>query len=380
HAGYARLREALSRLRKAEAAGGWPAIPEGPALAPGSRGPRVQILRRRLAELPGVEDPDAGVTAAARDRFDAELAQSVRRFQERHGLEPDGRIGPTTLAALNAPVGWWIRQIELNLERWRWIPRGLGDPHVFVNIPGFDIQLEQSGATVWRARIVVGKAFTPTPVFSDRIVAIVVNPPWNVPESIARGEYLPELRDDPETFRSRGLRLLEGTGEDARDVDPASVDWHALDEGRFPYRLRQDPGPDNALGRLKFHLTNEFSIYLHDTPARSLFGRSDRDLSHGCIRVERPLELAAMILGEASQDMLSEALEGTEERHLPVKPPVPIHILYLTAWVDETDTLLFAPDVYGFDGPQRTALDRAASRVSGGPASGAKEITRPPAR
>jgi murein L,D-transpeptidase YcbB/YkuD len=151
-----------------------------------------------------------------------------------------------------------------------------------------------------------------------------------------------------------------------------------MDKGRFPYHLRQDPGPDNALGRLKFHLTNDFRIYLHDTPTRGLFGRSGRDLSHGCIRVERPLELAKQLLGESSQDLLREALDQTEERHLSVKPPVPIHILYLTAWVDEAGVLRFGPDVYEFDGPQRTALERVASRVSGGPASGAKEATRPP--
>jgi len=326
HAGYARLRDALSRLREVEAAGGWPAIPEGP------------------------------------------------------GLEPDGRLGPTTLAALNLPVESRIRQVELNLERWRWIPRRLGSPYVFVNIPGFSLELVRDGVPVWRTRIVVGKAFSPTPVFSDRIVTVVANPPWNVPKSIALGEYLHDLRKDPRALRRRGFRLLEGAQEDAREVDPTTVDWHALDNGRFPYRLRQDPGPNNALGRLKFHLTNGYRIYLHDTPTRGLFGQSDRDLSHGCIRVERPLDLAAQLLGEASQELLHEALDKTKERHLSVKPPVPIHILYLTAWVDETGALRFSPDVYGFDGPQSTALDRVATRVSGGPASGAKEATRSPAR
>ena len=181
-------------------------------------------------------------------------------------------------------------------------------------------------------------------------------------------------------FERRGLRLFEGPGPDAREVDPATVEWQALDEGHFPYRIRQDPGPNNALGRLKFHLTNDFRIYLHDTPTPSLFDRAGRDLSHGCIRVERPLELAAQLLGESSQGLLREALGKTEERHLSVEPRVPIHILYLTAWVDDAGGLRFGADVYEFDGPQRTALGRVASRVSGGPASGAKEATRPPAR
>lgn len=379
HAGYARLREALRELRQVEAAGGWPAIPGGPALEPGSRGPRVALLRQRLSEPGGEGESATGATAGAGDQFDEALAESVRRFQKRHGIEPDGRLGATTLAELNVPVERRIRQVELNLERWRWIPRQLGDPHIFVNIPGFDLELVRGGVSVWRTRIVVGKAFSPTPVFSDRIVAVVVNPPWNVPKSIALGEYLRELRKNPRAFKRRGLRLLEGPEADAREVDPSTVNWHALSKGRFPYRLRQDPGPNNALGRLKFHLTNDFRIYLHDTPTRGLFGQSDRDLSHGCIRVERPLDLAGQLLGESSQGLLREALDQTKERHLSLKPPVSIHILYLTARVDEAGALRLSPDVYEFDGPQRTALDRVASRVSGGPASGAKEATRPPA-
>jgi murein L,D-transpeptidase YcbB/YkuD len=380
HAGYARLRKALNELQKVKAAGGWPAIPDGPTLELGSCEPRVALLRKRLSAPAKEEKSATDATADECAPFDEALAGSVRRFQVQHGVEPNGKVDGLTLGELNVSVGRRMRQLVVNLERWRWIPRRLGDPHVFVNIPGFDLELVRGGVSAWRTRIVVGKAFTPTPVFSDRIVAVVANPPWNVPNSIAVGEYLRELRKDPSRFKRRGIRLLQGPEENPRDVDPASVDWHALGNGRFPYRLRQDPGPSNALGRLKFQLTNDYRIYLHDTPTRSLFGQLDRDLSHGCIRVEKPLDLATQLLGESSQGALREALDQTQERHLTVKPPVPIHILYLTAWVDEAGVLRFSPDVYGFDGPQRTALDRVASRVSGGPASGAKEATRPPAR
>ena len=378
HAGYARLREALEALREVEAAGGWPTIPDGPRLEPGARGARVALLRRRLAEIAKTGGSHDAASWGDNELFDSGLSELVLRFQQRHGIEADGKVGAATLAELNAPVGWWIQQVELNLERWRWIPRGLGDPYVLVNIPEFELKIVKGGATTWRTRIVVGKAFTPTPVFSDRIVSVVVNPPWNVPDSIALGEYLPELRKDPASLERHGLRLLEGSWEDPHEVEPASVDWNDLSEGHFPYHLRQEPGPTNALGRLKFQLTNEFNIYLHDTPSRNLFGRSDRDLSHGCIRVERPLELAERLLDESSQDPLHEALEETEERHLPVRPQVAIHILYLTAWVDAEGFLRFAPDIYQFDATQRAALDRVAARVIGGPASGAKEATRPP--
>jgi L,D-transpeptidase YcbB len=367
HAGYVHLREALKTLRDVEAAGGWPVIPEGPKLLRGSRGPRVAVLRQRLSEPAG-------------DLFDETLAVALRHAQEQHGIDPDGKLGPATLAALNVPIAERIGEVELNLERWRWIPRALGDPHVFVNIPAFDLALVRDHETAWRTRVVVGKAFSPTPVFSDRIVTVVINPPWNVPKSIAVGEYLPELRKDPKALARHGLRLLKGSEEKPEEIDPTKVKWKKLDDADFPYRIRQDPGPANALGRVKFQLTNDFQVYLHDTPTRALFGKLDRDLSHGCMRVEKPLELAGQILGAASQDALREALDQPKEKHLPVKPPVPIHILYLTAWVDDAGALRFSPDIYGFDGPQRDALDRVASRMSGGPASGAKEATRPEAR
>ena len=380
HSGYGLLREALKELREVDAAGGWPEIPDGPTLEKGSLGPRVALLRQRLSETGGEKDATSGARGDHGDRFDEALEKAVRRFQERHGIEPDGEVGKTTLAVLNVPVEQRLGQVELNLERWRWIPRELGNPHVVVNIPGFDLQLVREGASAWRTRILVGKAYTPTPVFSDRIITVVVNPPWNVPESIALTEYLPELQKDPQALERRGLRLLQGSGEDARVVDPKTVDLKGLSERHFPYRIYQPPGPNNALGRLKFHLTNDLQIYLHDTPAPDLFDRAGRDLSHGCIRVERPLELAVELLSESSQDLLREALAGTEERHLSVKPQVPVHILYMTAWVDEAGALRFGPDVYGFDTPQRTALDRVAARVPGGPASGAREATRPAVR
>jgi L,D-transpeptidase YcbB len=349
HPGYARLRGALRALREIEAAGGWPAVSEGPKLVPGARGPRVALLRQRLGQPPG-------------ELFDRALAASVRGFQEQHGIEPDGTVGARTLAELNVPVGQRILEVELNLERWRWIPRRLGDPHVLINIPAFELDFVRNGAPAWRSRIVVGKAFTPTPVFSDRIVAVVVNPPWNVPESIALGELLPELQSDPQALSRRHIRILDGAGDKAREVSPKSVDWSEVAAGRFPYRLRQDPGADNALGRLKFDLTNDFHIYLHDTPAGHLFGRPERDLSHGCIRVERPLELARELLGDSPEDRLQQALDQSEERRLPVEPPVPVHILYWTAWADEADVLHFGPDVYELEGPQRAALEQLASR------------------
>jgi murein L,D-transpeptidase YcbB/YkuD len=359
HLGYGRLRDALAELRKTADAGGWPQVPAGPALKKGTRGARVAVLRQRLGVRSG---PLAAVTGKKDSAvFDARLDEALRDFQERHGIEPDGIAGKATLAALNVPVEERIRQVELNLERWRWMPRRLGDPHVEVNVPGFELRLVRGDQTELSSRIVAGSAFTPTPIFADRIVALVANPSWSVPRELAVREYLPELRLDPKLFLRHGIHIYEAPkkDEELREVDPERVKWKRVDADEFDYVLRQDPGPDNALGRMKFQLTNDFQIYLHDTPARTAFDQTSRDLSHGCIRVERAHDLAQAILGDAAP-RLEEALQTSDERSIPVRPPVPIQILYLTAWVDPEQGLRFAPDVYEFDPPQQAALERLA--------------------
>ncbi|HET8947546.1 MAG TPA: L,D-transpeptidase family protein [Candidatus Polarisedimenticolia bacterium] len=380
HPGYARLRDALADLRKTAEQGGWPQVPAGPALKKGSRGERVAALRRRLGVGPGLPGAASGKNAAT--LFDARLDEAVRDFQERHGLEPDGSAGKATIAALNVPVEERIRQVELNLERWRWLPRRLGDPHVEVNVPGFELRLVRGDRSALTSRIVAGSAFTPTPIFTDRIVALVANPSWNVPHELAVREYLPELRLDPKVFQRHGIRIYEAPQgekaknrdrkdkvEDLREVDPERVKWKRVDADEFDYVLRQDPGPDNALGRVKFQLTNDFQIYLHDTPGRAAFDQTSRDLSHGCIRVERAHDLAEAILGDEAP-RLAEALQTTDERSIPVRPEVPIQILYLTAWVDEEKGLRFAPDVYAFDAPQQEAILRLAGAAGARPSRG----------
>jgi murein L,D-transpeptidase YcbB/YkuD len=355
HPGYGRLKDALAKLRAVEAAGAWRPIPPGPKIGRGARGQRVALLRQRLDATRG-------------DQFDAALVGAVRRFQTLHGLEPDGVVSTATLDALNVPVSDRIRQVELNLERWRWIPRDLGDSHVLVNIPGFDLELDRKGSPPWRTRVVAGKAYTPTPVFSDRIVAIVVNPPWNVPESIAVNEYLPELQKDRKALAKEDVRLYQGAGDKARELNPEQVDWKNVDPEHFPYWFRQEPGATNPLGRVKFDLTNDFQIYLHDTPAGGAFSRAGRGLSHGCIRVQNALELANQISSEAVQEKLSDALEHADERRIELDKKIPVHILYWTAWVDDAGNLHFGPDLYQFDPPQRAALDKVTGkRDSGAP-------------
>jgi len=349
--GYAQLRDALAKL---QAEGAWTSVPPGRKLARGAVGPRVARLRERLGAPPSPA------------RFDRTIVGLVRRFQGLHGIEPDGVVGAATLDALNVPREERMRQVELNLERWRWIPRDFGDPHILVNIAGFDLEMEQQGADSWRTRVVAGKAFTPTPVFSDRIVAIVVNPHWNVPESIAVNEYLPELQKNRKALAKEDLRLFQGSGDKERELDPEAIDWTKVDPEHFPYQFRQDPGKKNPLGRLKFDLTNGYHVYLHDTPAGGVFGRADRGQSHGCIRVQDAQELAARIMDDDAKEKMLEALAQDEERRIELKKRIPVHIFYWTAWVDDAENLHFAPDVYDFDPPQQAALEKVSRKADTG--------------
>jgi len=355
HQGYRRLREALARYREVAARGGWPAIPDGSTLQRGGRGPPVEALRERLRledDLGPAEEGDAGL-------FDEALEQAVKKFQRRHGLEPDGAVSAATLAALNVRVERRVEQLELNLERWRWLPQDLGRRHIIVNIAAFELEVVDDEAVVLSMRVVVGRPYNRTPVLSDTMRYLVLNPYWHVPRSIAAEELLPKVRRDPSYLARYKVRVFPGSSPDAREVDPATVDWSAVTPAAFPFRLRQDPGPLNALGRIKFMFLNKYNVYLHDTPARPLFERTQRDFSHGCIRIQHPIDLAVYLLRQDprwSRDALLDTLDEAVDRTVPLPEPMPIHLLYWTAWADEDGTIQFRPDIHGRDAPLLTAL------------------------
>jgi murein L,D-transpeptidase YcbB/YkuD len=355
HQGYRRLREALARYREVAARGGWPAIPDGSTLQRGGRGHPVELLRERLRledDLGPAEEGDA-------DLFDEALEQAVRKFQRRHGLEPDGAVSDATLAALNVRVERRVEQLELNLERWRWLPQDLGRRHIIVNIAAFELEVVDGEAVVLSMRVVVGRPYNRTPVLSDTMRYLVLNPYWHVPRSIAAEELLPKVRRDPSYLARYKVRVFPGSSPDAREVDPATVDWSAVTPAAFPFRLRQDPGPLNALGRVKFMFLNKYNVYLHDTPARPLFEESQRDFSHGCIRIQQPIELALYLLRQDrrwNRDALLRALDGAVDRSMPLPEPMPIHLLYWTAWADGDGTIQFRRDIHGRDRPLLEAL------------------------
>jgi len=349
HSAYGLLRDALSEYRKIAAQGGWPAIPDGPSIRRGMQDPRLPKIRLRLT-ITG----DYGGTDLHSPLYDAELADAVKLFQKRHNLEIDGIIGRNTLAAMNVPVEKRISQILINMERWRWQPHRLDDRRVYVNIAGFYLHAMNKEKVELAMPVIVGEVYHKTPVFSDRIRYIEFNPYWNIPDSIARNEILPELIKNPAYLEENNIRIFEGWSENAPELDGSIFNWRDIGRHINRYRFRQDPGPDNSLGRMKFVFPNRYSVFLHDTPRRDLFKHDDRAFSHGCIRVSEPLDFAGYLLAQDDDswdtERINKILDEKKRTVVVLKNPMPIHILYRTAIVDpETGIISFFKDVYGRD-------------------------------
>ncbi len=287
----------------------------------------------------------------------------MRRFQKWHGLAVDGVVGPATLAALNVSVEKRIRQIEVNLERWRWLPQELGARHILVNIAGFELNVIENGQPVMTMRVVMGKEERPTPVFSGALTYLVVCPYWQVPSTIAVKDKLPQIRKDPGYLTRKKIKVFQG-GE---AINPRTINWSEVTAKNFNYRFRQDPGPKNALGRVKFVFPNPFSVILHDTPDRELFTRNVRTFSSGCIRVEKPIELAEYVMHgdpQWTREKILATINKWVERTVWLPEPIPVHLLYFTAWVDAEGMTHFRDDIYGRDKRLDEALRKKLSTPS----------------
>ena len=348
---YQRLQSYLVEYRKVAAVGGWPRVPDGPTLRPGAADERLPILARRLAitgDLPAAAAP-VSVYADA-------LESAVVNFQERHGLDPDGIVGPATLRALNVPVEDRVNQIRLNLERGRWVLDNLEDDFVVVNIAGFRAYLYRDQKPVWSTRVVVGKTYHKTPVFRSLMKYVVFNPTWTVPYSIATKEMLPAIQRDPNYLSARNFDVKGRNGD---IIDPASVDWSQVTRRNFGYTFVQRPGVSNALGEIKFIFPNQHSVYLHDTPSKSLFIKAERTFSHGCIRVDRPFDFAEVLLQQDgwNREMIDAEIASRNTRSVFLSQPLPVLLLYWTAEIGEDGQIHFYDDVYERDQKILTALD-----------------------
>jgi L,D-transpeptidase YcbB len=338
HPEFAALRDKLAELRGAGEPDKPIEMPEGKALKLGVENARVGFLRKRL-ELPtDVESPAL---------FDEEVAEAVKAFQRSSRLAVDGVVGPRTIAALNADPVDPIPTILVNMEKWRWMDRDLGQFYVRVNVPDFTVNVYQDGGVIHETRIVVGKVKNKTPIFSDQIEHIIVNPAWYVPASIIKNEMLPEVQANPNALSAYEVFALS-KGE-FRQVNPRSVNWRTVDPRKI--QVRQPPGAGNALGRVKFMFPNEYAVYLHDTPSKSLFKRDYRAFSHGCMRVMNPMEFAdALLTQETDRDSdYLERLYGGGEKRVNLSSKIPVHVTYFTAWVDELGKLQTRNDLYGHD-------------------------------
>jgi len=348
---YEQLQEALRRYMQIAKEGGWRRISlEKGKLKPGMRDEGVVSLRERL-RITGEYDADAPTDDPS--LYDETLVDALKRFQKRNGLSPDGVVGPATLRALNKTVYERIKIIRLNLDRIKWLNQRSPHRHIIINIPFFTLYFEEDGKLIQKMKVITGRANHPTPIFSDEVEMIVLNPYWNVPKSIIQKEMIPKLLRDPYALRRKGIEIFRGWGANAKPIDPASVDWAQYRYSKtVPFRFAQLPGRRNALGKVKFLFPNRFSVYMHDTPTKPLFKRTKRAFSHGCIRLEKPRELLrtfASFEPEIDFEKSQKTLKGKKSVHMKLSQKVPVDIVYLTAWVDYDGVLQFRDDIYRYD-------------------------------
>ena len=355
HSFYLNLKKALGSYRELARKTKWKPLPEGLSLNKGDKQKEVKELRRRLSALGDLarKDSKAGRT------FDTALEAALRRFQARHGLDATGALDPPTLAALNVPLEERCRKIEANLERWRWLRHDLGERYIYVNVANFELEAFEGRKKELAMKVVVGSEAWQTPDFSSQMTHLIVNPDWTIPIPVILKETYSYVLQNPCYFRDNRMVILRKEGEDLVEVDPGSINWSKLNEKNLDFLIRQMPGPDNILGRLKFVFPNKHEIFLHDTPYQEDFAKAARAYSHGCIRAERPVDLAVWTLrGKPGWDLrqIWAAIEAGEERTVRLVEPLNVHFLYNTVWAEDDGTAEFRPDIYERDNKLIEAL------------------------
>jgi L,D-transpeptidase YcbB len=343
---YQKLRDLIKYYFSLKENPQWTNIPLGKSLAKGDNAERVGQLRNNLIAAGFLKDISDTVEINV---FDDRLQEALKSYQRRFDIEPTGIAGPITINEINASIDEKLRRIKINLERLRWLPEDLGEKYIWVNVPEYWLKVIENGQPVLQMKIIAGRVLRQTPVFSDHIKFLVFAPYWNVPTSMAIIDILPKIQNNPNYLSRMRMEILEGWDPDARPLDPNSINWNSLSSDNFPYRIRQKPGPWNAMGSVKFMFPNNFQIYLHDTPSPNLFKRESRSFSSGCIRLEKPVELAKFLLPELSEDQIRAKMKKREEEYVNLKDSVPVHIVYFTTWINGNGTIINKKDVYKED-------------------------------
>jgi murein L,D-transpeptidase YcbB/YkuD len=347
---YKALRKALDRYIDIKENGGWPHISLKGILKPGRSNPAVPFIRERLLitgdYIPCAESEES-------DLYDKCLKKAVIRYQKRNGLVANGVIGKNTIRAMNKTVEERIAIIKINLDRIKWLHERPDNRHIIINIPDYRLYYEENGKLKMTMKVIVGKRKNPTPIFSNRVKSVVLNPYWNVPKSIIQKEMIPKLLRNPHAMAGQGIDIYTGWGSDAKKVSGGSVNWAQYRYSKtVPFRFAQRPGNRNALGRIKFLFPNQFHVYMHDTPTKHLFKRHKRSYSHGCIRLEKPklmMETIASFNPTLELDKANKILKSKKNTYFSLKNTIPIDVVYLTAWVGYDGKLQFRDDVYGYD-------------------------------
>ena len=335
HKDYSNLKIALAKYRQIQEQGGWPTIAMG-TYKLGDSSANISNLRKRL-----VGDNQT--------KYDITLDQAVKKFQVSHGLNPDGKIGKETIRLLNIPVKDRINTIILNMERWRWIPKSFEKDYLLVNIPEYKLHIYEGGEEKFNMRVIVGKTLNSTPIFSDKLEYVVISPYWNVPMSIILKELAPKITANINYLDRLDMEVVDYK---KNPVNPSSINWSNIDENNFKYIVRRRPGPKNDLGNVKFIFPNENNVYLHDTPNDQLFSQEKRGFSHGCVRLEKPLDLAVYLLRDIpgyDKQKIQDIIELRKEKSVILKEKLPVYLLYMTAWADADGNMNFRDDIYSHD-------------------------------
>jgi len=355
---YGALKQALYHHLDIQKHGGWGHVPLKGLLRVGKAYDAVPLLRDRLrisGDYVSCQNSETNV-------YDQCLKKAVVHFQKRHGLVAKGVIGKETINALNIPVEVRVSQIKLNLDRIKWLHQRNAKRHIMINIPAFTLFFEEDGKLRQQMKVITGKRRNPTPIFSNIVQTIVLNPHWNVPKSIIQKEMIPKLLRNPNAMARKGIEIRSGWGKDAKKIDASSVDWSQYRYSKaVPFRFAQVPGYRNALGKVKFLFPNQFAVYMHDTPNKKLFSRNVRAFSHGCIRLHKPRELLktfSTFNNSVDFDKSQKRLKGKRKSYLKLDSQVPVDVIYLTSYVDNEGVLQFRNDVYGYDKMQLQSYRR----------------------